>query len=103
MLEPIRLPARASLHAGYGKYVPIADVPAESVCGFCDDVVPQKSRMFLDARAEAEITAGAALRPNIVQSRTLIEPGAALCSVRIARMERNWTNGRQGDCREAVS
>ncbi len=55
VLEHIRLIARASLQAQYEIDVPIADVPAELVCGFCDDLFHPKSQTFLDAFTEDEI------------------------------------------------
>ena len=55
VFEHIRLLARPSLQAQYEKDVPIADVPAELVCGFSDDLFHPKSQAFLDAFTEDEI------------------------------------------------
>ena len=54
-LEHIKLLSRASLQAQYERSVPIADVPAELICGFCDDLFHPKDSGFLDAFNEDEI------------------------------------------------
>jgi CHAT domain-containing protein len=55
VIEHIRLLARASLQTQYEKDVPLADVPAELVCGFCDDLFHPKSQAFQDAFTADEI------------------------------------------------
>ncbi len=53
--EQITLLARASLQAEYERDVAIADVPAELICRFCDDLFHPKSQIFLKAFTEDEI------------------------------------------------
>ena len=55
VFEHIRLLAHASLQSQYERGIPIADVPAELVSGFCDDLFHPKSQTFLDAFTEDEI------------------------------------------------
>ncbi len=55
VFEEIELLAHASLQTKYEKDVPIANVPAELFCGFCDDLYHPKSQTFLDAFNEEEI------------------------------------------------
>ena len=55
VLEHITLLARASLQTQYEKDVPAANVPAELICGFCDDLFHPKSRIFLDAFSAQEV------------------------------------------------
>ncbi|TQV76099.1 hypothetical protein [Denitrobaculum tricleocarpae] len=55
VIEEIRVLASASLQSKYEIDVPIADVPAELICGFCDDLYHPKSKTFLDAFTEDEI------------------------------------------------
>jgi hypothetical protein len=55
VFEHVRLLASASLQVQYEKQVPTADVPAEFVCGFCDDLFHPKSQAFLDAFTAEEI------------------------------------------------
>lgn len=55
VLEHVRLLARASAQTQYEKDVPMADIPAELVCGFCDELFHPKSQTFLDAFTEDEI------------------------------------------------
>jgi hypothetical protein len=54
VFEEIELLAHASLQVRYEKNVPIANVPAELICGFCDDLYHPKSQVFLDAFNEDE-------------------------------------------------
>ena len=55
VLKEIGLLAHASMQAQYERNVPMADVPAELICGFCDDLFHPKSRTFLDAFTGDEI------------------------------------------------
>jgi len=55
VVEYIRLLASASAQVQYEKDVPAADVPAEMICGFCDDLFHPKSQIFLDAFSAEEI------------------------------------------------
>lgn len=55
VFEHIRLLARASLQIQYENNVPIADIPAELVCMFCDELFQPKSQAFLDAFTADEI------------------------------------------------
>ncbi len=54
VFEVIELLAHASLQSKYEKDVPIANVPAELFCMFCDDLYHPKSQSFLDAFNEDE-------------------------------------------------
>lgn len=55
VIEEIKLLAHASLQTKYENDVPIANVPAELFCGFCDDLYHPKNPAFLDAFNEEEI------------------------------------------------
>lgn len=55
ILEQISLFARASAQIQYETDVPIGDVPAELISGFCDDSFHPKNQTFLDAFNEDEI------------------------------------------------
>ncbi len=55
VLEHIVLLAHASQQTKYENDVPIADVPAELICGFCNDLFHPKSSTFLGAFVEDEI------------------------------------------------
>ena len=61
VIEELELLARASLQAKYESDVPVAYIPAELVCRFCDDLFHPKSQTFLDAFSEEEIKDLAAL------------------------------------------
>lgn len=55
VFEAIKLLANASLQTNYEKECPIANVPAELFCMFCDDLYHPKSQIFLDAFNEEEM------------------------------------------------
>ncbi len=55
VLENIELLASPSGQLKYERYVPIADVPSELVCGFVDDLYHPNSEMFLNAFTEQEL------------------------------------------------
>lgn len=55
VVEEIELLASPSDQMKYERDVPIADVPAELVCGFVDDLYHPKSELFLNAFAEQEL------------------------------------------------
>ena len=61
VIEELELLAQASLQVKYEPDVPVADIPAELVCRFCDDLFHPKSQTFLDAFSEEEIKELAAL------------------------------------------
>ena len=53
--ENISLLASPSAQLAYEKDVPIADVPAELVCMFCDDLYHPKSAGFIAEFSESEL------------------------------------------------
>jgi hypothetical protein len=55
VVEHIKLLAHPSEQLEYEKKVPIADVPAELVCGYCDDLYHPKSPDFINAFSEEEL------------------------------------------------
>lgn len=55
VVEEIELLARPSEQMKYEHDVPIANVPAELICGFVDDLYHPKSEMFLNAFTEQEL------------------------------------------------
>jgi hypothetical protein len=55
VVEHIELLAHPSQQFEYEKTVPIANVPAELVCGFCDDLYDPKSLDFMNAFSESEL------------------------------------------------
>ncbi|MDH3672107.1 MAG: hypothetical protein OES46_13245 [Gammaproteobacteria bacterium] len=55
VLEHIELLASPSDQMKYERDVPAADVPAELVCGFVDDLYHPKSKVFLNAFTEHEL------------------------------------------------
>ena len=58
MIELLSLPSE---QLEYEKNVPIADVPAELICGFCDDLYHPKSEDFIAEFSEDELKAMAHL------------------------------------------
>ena len=55
IVENIALLASSSAQLAYEKDVPIADVPAELVCMFCDDLYRPKSTQFISEFSESEL------------------------------------------------
>ena len=55
VVEEIKLLASPSNQMKYERDVPIADVPAELICGFVDDLYHPKSELFLHAFTEQEL------------------------------------------------
>jgi hypothetical protein len=55
VIEVIECLASPADQMKYERDVPIADVPAELVCGFVDDVYHPKSELFLNAFTEQEL------------------------------------------------
>ena len=55
VLEHIRLVASAGAQLKYEKDVPIAQVPAELICGFVDDIYHPKSELMLAAFTNDEL------------------------------------------------
>lgn len=55
VLEEIYILASPSDQMKYEHNVPIADVPAELICGFVDDLYHPKSELFLNAFTEQEL------------------------------------------------
>jgi len=55
IIEEINLLAHPSKQLQYEKDVPIANVPAELVCGFCDDLYHPKSEGMLAAFTVEEL------------------------------------------------
>lgn len=53
--EHVGLLAHPGAQLDYERSVPIADVPAELVCGFCDDLYAPKSWEFVQAFSEEEL------------------------------------------------
>jgi len=47
IIKEIELLSLPSKQLEYEKNVPIANVPAELICGFCDDLYHPKSKEFL--------------------------------------------------------
>ena len=56
-IEMIELLSLPSEQFAYEKNVPIADVPAELICGFCDDLYHPKSEGFISQFSEDELKA----------------------------------------------
>ena len=56
-IEMIELLSLPSEQLEYERNVPIADVPAELICGFCDDLYHPKSESFLAEFSENELKA----------------------------------------------
>jgi len=54
-IEMIELLSLPSEQLEYEKNVPIADVPAELICGFCDDLYHPKSESFLAEFSENKL------------------------------------------------
>jgi hypothetical protein len=57
VVAEIQLLSLPSRQLEYEKDVPIADVPAELICGFCDDLYHPKSEEFVAAFGEDELKA----------------------------------------------
>ena len=55
VIEHVALLASASEQIRYEREVPIADVPAELVSCFCDDLFHPKQALFVDAFTEQEL------------------------------------------------
>lgn len=55
VIEEIELLASPSAQMKYERDVPIADVPAELICGFANDLYQPKSDLFLNAFTEEEL------------------------------------------------
>jgi hypothetical protein len=55
ILEHLALVSSAGAQLEYERSAPIADVPAELVCGFTDDLYHPKSEALLDAFTEDEL------------------------------------------------
>ena len=49
VLDEIEFLSNPSAQVKYERDVPMADVPAELICGFVDDLYHPKSELFLDA------------------------------------------------------
>ena len=56
-IEMIELLSLPSEQFAYEKNVPIADVPAKLICGFCDDLYHPKSEGFISQFSEDELKA----------------------------------------------
>ena len=65
VLEEIELLASPSEQMKYEHDVPIADVPAELICGFVDDLYHPKSELFLNAFTGQELKSLAELYGKI--------------------------------------
>ncbi|MDA0768442.1 MAG: hypothetical protein O3A92_16655 [Verrucomicrobia bacterium] len=55
IIEMVELLSLPSKQIAYEKHVPIADVPAELICGFCDDLYHPKSETFIAEFSEDEL------------------------------------------------
>lgn len=55
LVEHVELVASAEAQLEYEADVPIADVPAELICGFVDDLYHPKSESMLGGFTEAEL------------------------------------------------
>ena len=55
IIEEIELLSLPSKQLEYEKKVPTANVPAELICGFCDDLYHPKSHEFLSQFTEDEL------------------------------------------------
>ncbi|MGM0564284.1 MAG: hypothetical protein ACQES2_08135 [Pseudomonadota bacterium] len=55
IIEEIDLLAHPAKQLEYEKNVPIANVPAELICGFCDDLYHPKSEQMLSEFTEDEL------------------------------------------------
>jgi len=65
VIEMIELLGSPSEQMKYERDVPIADVPAELICGFADDLYHPKSELFLNAFTEEELKSLAELYGKI--------------------------------------
>ncbi len=54
VIDEIEGLASPSIQMEYERNVPIADIPAELICGFVDDLYHPKSALFLSAFTERE-------------------------------------------------
>lgn len=55
VVDHVALVASPSAQLEYERSVPIADVPSELICGFCDDLYHPKSPALLEAFTEDEL------------------------------------------------
>ena len=55
IIDHVSLLASPSEQLRYEKEVPIADVPGELVCGFCDDLYNPKDAAFISEFSEEEL------------------------------------------------
>lgn len=73
VLEEIKGISSAQAQLEYERDVPIADVPAEMICGFCDDLFHPKSQVFLDAFTSDEVRGLAELYGRMCASSEAFE------------------------------
>lgn len=68
VIETIKLLSLPSKQLEYEKNVPIVNVPAELICGFCDDLYHPKSVQFLSEFTEDELKGLAHLYGMLVEA-----------------------------------
>jgi hypothetical protein len=73
VLEHVALVASARAQIEYERSVPVADVPAELICGFVDDLYHPKSQALLDAFTEAQLRDLAELYGRLCVAREAFE------------------------------
>lgn len=89
VLEAIEGFASPSDQLKYERDVPVANVPAELICGFVDDLYHPKSELFLDAFTEQELKSLAELYGMLcIVSRTITELDS--CSVHDIQKVPEW-------------
>jgi hypothetical protein len=76
IIDEIDLLAHISKQLQYEKDVPIADVPAELVCGFCNDLYHPKSEQMLSEFTEVELKGLAHLYGVLCEAASLDVSGA---------------------------
>jgi hypothetical protein len=74
IIEQIRLLSLPSEQLDYEKSVPIADVPAELICGFCDDLYHPKNPELLSQFNEDELKDLAHLYGVLVEASAIEAP-----------------------------
>lgn len=68
IINEVELLSLPSKQLEYEKDVPIANVPAELICGFCDDLYHPKSKEFLSQFTEEEMKGLAHLYGVLVEA-----------------------------------
>jgi hypothetical protein len=71
IIKEIELLSLPSEQLEYEKNVPIANVPAELICGFCDDLYFPKSEQMLSAFTSEELKGLAHLYGGLCEAATI--------------------------------